>query len=89
MSNVYASWLGRPVVLQLATEGMRVPLRGVITGECRSAVKFCLDHGLDIDIYKDMILAVEEVSQTELAVGMPFGLQFKAAAGESRIVGLE
>lgn len=89
MNGVYAAWLGRPVVLLLATEGMRVPLRGVITGECERAVKFCLDHGLDIDIYKEMILAVEEVSQTELADGMLCDMPFKAGARESRIVALE
>ncbi len=60
MSGVYAAWMGQPVVLQIETEGMRVPLRGVVVGESDAAVKFSLGDGLDIDIFKNMILAVEE-----------------------------
>ncbi|MGA2502202.1 MAG: hypothetical protein ABSH20_31045 [Tepidisphaeraceae bacterium] len=66
MSGVYAAWMGQAVVLQLETEGMRVPLRGVVVGESDAAVKFSLGDGLDIDIFKDMILAVEEDSWAAL-----------------------
>jgi len=66
MSGVYAAWKGQPVVLQVATEGMRVPLRGVVVGESDDAVRFSLGEGLDIDIYKNMILAVEEDSWAAL-----------------------
>jgi len=66
MNGVYAAWMGQPVVLQIATEGMRVPLRGVVTGESDEVLKFNLGDGLDIDIFKNMILAVEEDSWAAL-----------------------
>ena len=39
---------------------MRVPLRGVIVGESETTVRFRVGEGWDIDIYKPMILAVEQ-----------------------------
>ncbi|MGO9642807.1 MAG: hypothetical protein ACLP1Y_16045 [Candidatus Acidiferrales bacterium] len=62
MSGVYTAWVGQPVVLQIATEGIRVPLRGTVVGESEDAVRFRLGDDLDIDIFKNMILAVEEDS---------------------------
>ena len=41
---------------------LRVPLRGVIVGESEGAVRFRVGEGWDIDIYKPMILAVEQDS---------------------------
>jgi hypothetical protein len=40
-----------------------VPLRGVIVGESESTVRFQVEDGSDIDIYKHMILAVEQESR--------------------------
>jgi hypothetical protein len=50
------------VILQVAAEDVRVPLRGVIVGESDSSVQFRVGEGWDIDIYKHMILAVEQDS---------------------------
>ena len=60
MPSAYASWVGQAVVLQVATEDLRVPLRGVIIGESDGTVRFRIEEGMDIDIYKPMILAVEQ-----------------------------
>jgi len=49
-------------VLQVASAALRVPLRGVILGETQESVRFRIDDSWDIDIYKSMILAVEEDS---------------------------
>jgi hypothetical protein len=68
MSGVYTAWVGQPVVLQIATEGIRVPLRGKVVGESEDAVRFRLGDDLDIDIYKHMILAVEEDSWAGLVM---------------------
>jgi len=59
MPSAYASWIGQAVVLQVAAGDLRVPLRGVIVGESEGAVRFRVG---DIDIYKPMILAVEQDS---------------------------
>jgi hypothetical protein len=58
--NAYASWMGQAVVLQVATGDLRVPLRGVIVGESTGAVRFRIGTNWDIDIFKPMILTVEQ-----------------------------
>lgn len=60
MPSAYATWLGQPVILQVAAGELRVPLRGVIVGETDAAIRFRVGDGWDIDVYKPMILAVEE-----------------------------
>ena len=60
MPSVYAPWIGQAVVLQVAAGELRVPLRGVIVGESDGAVRFRIGECWDIDIYKPMILAVEQ-----------------------------
>ena len=60
MPSVYEAWLNQPVVLQVAAGELRVPLRGLIVGENDEAVRFRVGDGWDIDIFKNMILAVEE-----------------------------
>ena len=60
MQNAYASWIGQAVVLQVITADLRVPLRGIIVGESDSAVRFRIGEGWDIDVFKSMILAVEQ-----------------------------
>jgi hypothetical protein len=60
MPTVYASWLGQPVILQVASDDLRVPLRGMIVGESDTTVRFRVGEGWDIDIFKPMILAVEQ-----------------------------
>ncbi len=60
MTSAYAVWLGQPVVLQVAAGDLKVPVRGTIIGESDAAVRFRIGEGWDVDIYKAMILAVEE-----------------------------
>lgn len=60
MQSVYEAWVGTPVVIQVATGELRVPLRGTIIGESDEAIRFRVGDGWDVDIFKNMILAVEE-----------------------------
>jgi hypothetical protein len=62
MLSAFSYWVGQTVILQVAAEDVRVPLRGVIVGESDSSVQFRVGEGWDIDIYKHMILAVEQDS---------------------------
>jgi hypothetical protein len=61
MPSVYATWMEQPIVLQVAAGELRVPLRGTIVGETDEALRFRVGEGWDIDVFKSMILAVEEV----------------------------
>lgn len=89
MEGVYAAWMGQPVVLQLAIEGMRVSLRGVIVGESADVVRVCHGDDLVIDIFKDMILALEEDGWTTKADAIQRGLPFKAGSLDGHIVALD
>jgi hypothetical protein len=60
MESPYATWLYQPVVMQVSTGDLKVPLRGTIVGESDEAVRFRIGDGWDVDIFKTMILAVEE-----------------------------
>ena len=62
MQSAYAAWIGEAVVLQVTAADLRVPLRGVIVGESDDAVRIRIGENWDVDIYKTMILAVEEDS---------------------------
>jgi hypothetical protein len=60
MNSAYATWLGQPVVLQVALGDIKVPLRGTLLKDGDDTVRMRIGDGWDVDIYKTMILAVEE-----------------------------
>ncbi len=66
MEGAYATWVGQPVVLQLALGDIKVPLRGKLLKEGGDTVRMRIGDGWDIDIYKTMILAVEQDGMTLL-----------------------
>jgi hypothetical protein len=67
VSSAYSGWMGQTVVLQLATFDLRVPISGVIVGETGDALKVRIGDKWDVDIFKSMVLAVEEDRHAELA----------------------
>lgn len=60
MDAAYASWIGQPVVLQVALGDIKVPLRGKLLRDGGETVRMRIGEGWDVDIYKAMILAVEQ-----------------------------
>jgi hypothetical protein len=62
VQGVYGQWTAQTVVLQMKSGDLRVSLHGIILGETQQSVRFRVDDSWDIDIYKHMILAVEEES---------------------------
>ena len=60
MDSAYASWVGLPVVLRVALGDIKVPLRGKLLKDGGETVRMRIGEGWDVDIYKAMILAVEE-----------------------------
>lgn len=60
MDSAYATWVGQSVVLQVALGDIKVPLRGKLLKEGGETVRMRIGDGWDVDIYKTMILAVEE-----------------------------
>jgi hypothetical protein len=60
MDSSYATWLGQSVVLQVALGDIKVPLRGTLLKDGAETVRMRIGEGWDVDIYKTMILAVEQ-----------------------------
>ncbi|PYT56412.1 MAG: hypothetical protein DMG46_17780 [Acidobacteria bacterium] len=62
----FKAWVGQPVVLQVALGDIKVPLRGKLLKDGEDTVRMRIGDGWDVDIYKAMILAVEEDSMALL-----------------------
>ena len=60
MDSAYQPWIGESVVLQVALGDIKVPLRGKLLKDGGETVRMRVGDGWDIDIYKAMILAVEQ-----------------------------
>jgi len=60
MQTAYETWMNQPVVMHVVAGELKVPLRGVIVGESPDALKFRVGDGWDVEIFKNMVLAVEE-----------------------------
>lgn len=59
MEGSYAVWMGQPVVLQVVTGNIRVPLRGRLLADNGDVVRLRVADSWDVDIFKSMIVAVE------------------------------
>ena len=60
MDNAFKAWIGQPVILQVALGDIKVPLRGKLLKDAGETVRMRIGEGWDIDIYKVMIVAVEQ-----------------------------
>ena len=60
MEPGFNAWLGHAVVLHVALGDIKVPLRGKLLKESGDTVRMRIGEGWDVDIYKTMILGVEE-----------------------------
>jgi hypothetical protein len=66
MKSAYATWVGQAVVLQVALGDIKVPLRGTLLKDGAETVRMRIGEGWDVDIFKSMILAVEQDSMALL-----------------------
>ena len=60
-SPVYSSWFGKPVVMLVVIRHCYIPMPCQIVGESAAAVRVRIQPGWEMNIGKDLILAVEEV----------------------------
>jgi hypothetical protein len=59
VSPTYSSWLGKPVVMLVVIRQCHVPMPCRIVGESVSEVRVRLQPGWEMEVRKDLILAVE------------------------------
>jgi hypothetical protein len=60
MMDAFHPWVGRAVVLQVALGDIKVTLRGKLLKDGNDTVRVRIGDGWDVDIYKAMIMAVEQ-----------------------------
>lgn len=60
-SPVYSVWFGKPVVMLVVIRQCHVPMPCRIVGESAADVRVRIQSGWEMDVRKDLILAVEEV----------------------------
>jgi len=63
-SPVYSVWFGKPVVLLVIIRQCPVPMACHIVGESDADVRVRVQSGWEMDVRKDLILAVEEAVTT-------------------------
>ena len=61
LSSAYSPWLGRPVALLVSAGELRTTLRGILIGESEASVRVRIGGIWDVDIYKAMVLSVEDI----------------------------
>jgi hypothetical protein len=59
-SSAYSAWFGKLVVLLVAIRQCHVPMPCRIIGESVVALRVCIEPGWEMDLRKELILAVEE-----------------------------
>ncbi|MGH9774659.1 MAG: hypothetical protein ACRD50_06900 [Candidatus Acidiferrales bacterium] len=60
MEGRYAIWMGQPVILRVVAGNLRVPLRGRLVSETGEVLRLRIAESWDVDIFKSMIVAVEQ-----------------------------
>lgn len=60
MEGGYTVWIGQPVILQVVAGNLRVPLRGRLVSETNDALRVRVGDSWDVDIFKSMVVAVEQ-----------------------------
>jgi hypothetical protein len=61
---VYCNWIGTPVILLFVIRECRIPIPCSIVAESFNSVRIRLQPEWEIDVPKELILAVEEVAAT-------------------------
>jgi hypothetical protein len=60
LAAVYSPWFGKSVVLLVAIRGCQIPMPCSIVSESMADVCIRFKYGWEMDVRKDLILAVEE-----------------------------
>ena len=57
----YSAWVGKPVVMLVIIRDCHVPVQCRIVGESAANVRVRMQPGWEMNVLKELILAVEEV----------------------------
>jgi len=65
---IYSGWFGTPVILLFVIRECRIPIPCSIVGESFATVRIQLQPEWEIDIPKELILAVEEATVFDICM---------------------
>jgi hypothetical protein len=60
LSGAYSSWFGKPVALRVDAREFHTIVTCTIVGESDVALRVCVGGNWVVEIFKDMILSIEE-----------------------------
>jgi hypothetical protein len=60
MEGSYTVWMGQPVILRVVAGNLRVPVRGRLVSETTSVLRLRIADSWDVDIFKSMVVAIEQ-----------------------------
>lgn len=64
MEGSYTIWMGQPVILRVVAGTLRVPVRGRLVSETGSVLRLRIADNWDVDIFKSMVVAIEQDTPT-------------------------
>jgi hypothetical protein len=64
MEGSYTVWMGQPVILRVVAGNLRVPVRGRLVSETGSVLRLRIADNWDVDIFKSMVVAIEQDTPT-------------------------
>lgn len=64
MEGSYTVWMGQPVILRVVAGSLRVPVRGRLVSETGSVLRLRIADNWDVDIFKSMVVAIEQDTPT-------------------------
>lgn len=64
MEGSYTVWMGQPVILRVVAGTLRVPVRGRLVSETGSVLRLRIADNWDVDIFKSMVVAIEQDTPT-------------------------
>ena len=67
MNSAFEYWLGEQVVVQVDLGQIKLPVRGSLLEERADTIMIRISDGTEVEIYKAMVLAVEEAKAQDSA----------------------
>lgn len=64
MEGSYTVWMGQPVILRVVAGTLRVPVRGRLVSETGNVLRLRIADNWDVDIFKSMVVAIEQDTPT-------------------------
>lgn len=64
MEGSYTVWMGQPVILRVVAGNLRVPVRGRLVSETGTVLRLRIAENWDVDIFKSMVVAIEQDTPT-------------------------